>query len=68
MSGHPLHGIKPLARKLRVEAKWCCPQSGDDVQLYKVRVTVKMQGAANARAMAEKIKTTTGAAPIISRL
>lgn len=68
MSGHPLHGIKPLARKLRVEAKWCCPQSGDDVQLYKVRVTVKIQGAAAARSMAEKIQSTTGAAPIISRL
>ncbi len=68
MSAHPQHGVKPLARKLRVEAKWACPASGDTIQLYKVQVTIKVQGAAKARAIAEQIETTTGTAPIISRI
>lgn len=68
MSGHAQHGTKPIARKLRVEAKWVCPASGDDVQLYKIQLTVKVQGAAQARALAEKIHTTTGTAPTISRI
>lgn len=63
-----MHGAKPLARKLRVEAKWSCPASGDDIQFYKVQLTVKIQGASAARTLAEKIHTTTGTAPIISRV
>lgn len=63
-----MHGTKPLARKLRVEAKWGCPASGDDIQIYKIQLTVKVQGASNARALADKIHTTTGTAPSISRV
>lgn len=38
------------------------------VQLFKLQVTIRVQGIDAACDMAEKIKIHTGAAPIISRL